>query len=386
MALLLFGAAIQANAQTGGLVNWHFEDPIDSSTNPSTNPNSVSAGITAAITTGPGITNVSVTSPGSDGANPCISNTALSGSCFALSADGFSTPAFDPNRYFEFRVTLDTAQAAYRGCSIRPTSFVSGGYRVDGGDFGSYEVRTSTDNFATRAGAVGGVMASFSGISRMQSPQFGIPGQISFAVRVYFWGTTNSVRIDRVRIAGTINCPMPVEFASFEGKAVGNRVQLNWATSLERNADRFEIQRSQDAAEFGSIGQVKATGESTQKQVYGFTDEQALSGINYYRLRQVDKDGSVQFSKIIAVTTRPEALAIAVLGNPTEGGRIRLQLFNLEAANLRLTDMQGRPVAFRLTETESTKGLVTLEPANPLSTGMYLVGAANVPAVKIVVR
>ena len=177
---------------------------------------------------------------------------------------------------------------------------------------------------------------------------------------------------------------MPVEFTSFEGKAAGNRVQLSWATSLERNADRFEIQRSQNVAEFGTIGQVKAAGDATQKQAYGFTDEQALTGINYYRLRQVDRDGRVQFSKIIALTTRPEAPAIAVLGNPTEGSRIKLQLFNLEASQLRLTDVQGRSVGFRVLE--SAGGVVTLEPTGTFSSGIYLVGAAKVPAVRTVVR
>ncbi len=392
LALLLLGAAIQANAQ---LARWDFEDPAFSSMNPSTAPTSVSANITASNFTTAGVS-ATVASPGYDGSANCGGNNSpYPAPCFSYQALGWTeasvSSAVDLGKYHEFSIAVQP------GCTFRLTGLLMG-VRFNGR--ASVQVRTSYDNFAAPWGGVGtnatgGSWNAFSRNTGSGPPASTVAAPINLTnltIRLYFYNVVTFPNvpprsyIDIVRLLGTISCPMPVEFVSFEGKAVGTKVQLNWATSLERNADRFEIQRSQDAAEFGSIGQVKATGESTQKQAYGFTDEQALTGINYYRLRQVDKDGSVQFSKIIAVTTRPEASAIAVLGNPADGGRIRLQLFNLDAANLRLTDMQGRPVAFRLTETESTKGLVTLEPASPLSTGMYLVGAANVPAVKIVVR
>lgn len=388
LATLLFGGYTQADAQ---LARWDFEDPAFSSMNPSTAPTSVSAGIIASNFTTAGVS-ASVASPGGDGSASCgtYPGSPYPAPCFSYQATGWplasTSSAVDLGKYHEFSI------AAQPGCTFRLNGMQMA---VRFNNSASIQVRTSYDNFAAPWGSIptNATQGNWNGFTRNSGsgPPAGISGQTNLTLRIYFYNVvpdsftpTPLSYIDIVRLIGTISCPMPVEFTSFEGKAVGNKVQLNWATSWERNADRFEVQRSQDASEFGSIGQVKAAGDATQKQSYGFTDEQALTGINYYRLRQVDRDGSVQFSKIIAVTTRPEAPAIAVLGNPTEGGRINLQLFNLEASQLRLTDMQGRSVGFRVLE--SVGGVVMLEPASPLSTGMYLVGAAKVPAVKIVVR
>ena len=379
---LLFCVTTQVNAQF--LVSYEFENPPG--TNPSTAPTSVSAGITVTNMIGTGVTNVAATNPGNVGGNSSPTG-------YALQAGGWPTGnALDPSKYLEFTITANP------GCTFAVTELQIGGQRVDdSSDPGFFEIRSSYDMFATslNRGALGPVTtidgtftsSIYTAMGNTTPPSpFTATGQTSLTFRGYYYGTASLTRTDMVRAIGQVTCPvgMPVEFASFEGKAAGNRVQLSWATSLERNADHFEVQRSQNAAEFVGIGQVKAAGDATQKQAYGFTDEQALTGVNYYRLRQVDRDGSVQFSKIIAVTTRPEAAAIAVLGNPTEGSRIRLQLFNLNASQLRLTDMQGRSMAFRITE--SAGGVVTLEPTGILSSGIYLVGAAKVPAIKVVVR
>ena len=393
ISFLLYGSlcTMQANAQ-GRLSYWDFEAP------PSAAPTSVSAGIIGVNATAAGVTNVTVTSPGTNGSSAQNAFNALSATGWPTRPMS-GTASLDPGKYYEFSITAEP------GCTFTPSSFQIN-YRslgVSGANPGYHQVRSSFDGFTTSLNTLqsnglfnsvtpirnGGYMAatfSSSGNTTPPSP-FGVPAQTSLSFRVYFYNNPDSTRksdIDRVAISGRVACPMPVEFVSFEGKAVGTKVQLNWATSLERNADRFEVERSQNATEFGSIGQVRATGESTQKQAYGFTDEQAQSGVNYYRLRQVDRDGSVQFSRIIAVTMRPEAPAIRVLGNPTEASRIKLQLFNLDASQLRLTDMQGRSVGFRVLE--SAAGVVTLEATGSFTSGTYLVGAAKVPAIKVVVR
>ncbi|GAB2593457.1 hypothetical protein [Spirosoma areae] len=395
IATFLLGAGIQANAQPI-VARWDFENPASSGMNPSTAVTTSATGIIASNVIAVGVVNAGVTNPGSNGSGPDYTN-------YGFSANGWPTqPAMgtgslDPGKYYEYTIT------AQPGCTINVAAFQIN-YRGDNdqpgeNSSGFYEVRSSYDMYATslNRGAFGPVTSfdgNFNGgtfTATTNPTQLGTTMmpliETTRSFRVYYYNlpsATSVVRMDIVRIGAYISCPMPVEFTSFEGKASVNRVQLSWATSWERNADRFEVERSQNATEFGAIGQVRAAGDATAKQAYGFTDEQALTGVNYYRLRQVDRDGSVQYSKIIAVTTRPEAPAIAVLGNPTEGGRINLQLFNLEAAKLQITDMQGRSVAFRMTE--SAGGLVTLEPASPLSSGMYLVGAAKVPAIKIVVQ
>lgn len=178
-------------------------------------------------------------------------------------------------------------------------------------------------------------------------------------------------------------CPLPVNFISFEGKAGGRKIELTWKTASERNAGTFIIERSRNSTEFAQIGKSTAMGESNQKQTYSFTDHAPLNGPNYYRLQQIDQDGTRQFTRIIAINYNPELPAITVLGNPVQAGVINLQLYNLNSASLRLTDIQGKRIPFKTKD--QTNGQVSLHTSTPLRTGIYLLGADHVPSFKIIV-
>lgn len=95
--------------------------------------------------------------------------------------------------------------------------------------------------------------------------------------------------------------PLPVELTRFTASAQGNGVNLSWATAQEKNNDRFDVQRSADGSEFATIGTVKGQGNSTSAHEYAFADGRPLAGLSYYRLRQVDQDGTSTFSPVAAV-------------------------------------------------------------------------------------
>ncbi len=118
---------------------------------------------------------------------------------------------------------------------------------------------------------------------------------------------------------------LPVELASFTGKAVKQAVQLDWITASESNNDYFDIQRSGEELMFQTIGRIDGEGTTLRPQTYRFIDDQPLDGVNYYRLRQVDFDGTEHFSNVIAVDIeRPiEGLEIKLFPNPVSD---RLQL------------------------------------------------------------
>lgn len=95
---------------------------------------------------------------------------------------------------------------------------------------------------------------------------------------------------------------MPVELTRFEGqwlKGQGNL--LSWSTAWERDNDRFEIQSSRDAKSFESIGRLTGKGTTAATQTYTFVDAQPLADLTYYRLKQVDTDGQLSYSKIISI-------------------------------------------------------------------------------------
>jgi len=97
--------------------------------------------------------------------------------------------------------------------------------------------------------------------------------------------------------------PLPVELTSFTAKATSNGVLLKWSTASEINNHGFEIERSEDGVEFITAAFVEGSGTSTESREYVYTDEVEYKGgeILYYRLKQVDFDGSIEYSDIVEV-------------------------------------------------------------------------------------
>lgn len=93
---------------------------------------------------------------------------------------------------------------------------------------------------------------------------------------------------------------LPVELLFFRVAPVGETAVLNWATASEINAEQFEVEHSTNGISFLKIGAVQAAGFSTVERRYNFLHEQPAPGVNYYRLRQVDFDGSFEYSEIRA--------------------------------------------------------------------------------------
>jgi len=92
---------------------------------------------------------------------------------------------------------------------------------------------------------------------------------------------------------------LPVSWLSFTAeKATGETVLLKWSTSREINNSFYSIERSTDGVHFTSIGQVPAGKASAATQQYRFTDVTPASGENYYRIKQVDKDGVFDYSSV----------------------------------------------------------------------------------------
>lgn len=92
---------------------------------------------------------------------------------------------------------------------------------------------------------------------------------------------------------------LPVDWLSFYGKRMQDKIALEWQTENEVNASHFEVERSRNGIEFSSLGKVGALGR--QQNSYRFDDVQPFKGLNFYRLKQLDKDGRFKYSVIVKV-------------------------------------------------------------------------------------
>ena len=95
---------------------------------------------------------------------------------------------------------------------------------------------------------------------------------------------------------------LPVTYSNFTARFTeANQVVVSWATSTEQNNAYFGVERSNDAITFAELGRVMGKGTTTGRQTYAFTDETPGAGWNYYRLKQVDTDGTTAYSRPVAV-------------------------------------------------------------------------------------
>jgi len=164
---------------------------------------------------------------------------------------------------------------------------------------------------------------------------------------------------------------VPVQLMYFRGKAEADRVRLSWATALEINSSHFNVERSTDLKEFATIGKISSAGDSRQQINYSFLDEAPLPGVNYYRLKQIDKDGTSDYSKIIAVSPQTDASQFVIYPNPSDGGSVRLQFDNLELDRLRLVTMLGQEISFDIQAASNNS--LTIRPHKVLENGLYFV-------------
>ncbi len=117
--------------------------------------------------------------------------------------------------------------------------------------------------------------------------------------------------LTRMTLGSTIK-PLPVELLSFTATKRGNNAELKWTTATEQNNQGFEVQVSVDGKNYERLGFVESrVGSSAMKQDYSFTDARSSkNGVQYYRLKQVDFDGTskiygpktVNFGDIVAAS------------------------------------------------------------------------------------
>jgi hypothetical protein len=176
--------------------------------------------------------------------------------------------------------------------------------------------------------------------------------------------TTTATRFDRLvplQAVATLVAPLPVVLVRFEAQRTGpTTAALTWATASETGNLGFRVEKSGDGVTFVPLGTVAGAGNSTAARTYTFTDAQA-TGLSYYRLAQLDQDGTIHYSPTQAVSGIVTSLAL--VPNPAHGP---VQVVGLQpGATLEVVDALGRVVRPAAT---------TLE-VEGLSPGVYVVRA-----------
>ena len=138
---------------------------------------------------------------------------------------------------------------------------------------------------------------------------------------------------DSVFVSVTPCTTLPLELLEFTAQKEGSTALLKWITAQEKGVSHFAVERSLNGVDFEPIGSVKATNTPETHQ-YSFVDELPYNGVNYYRLRMEDYDGSYEYSQVRMVEFNLSESNIRVYPNPVNQGQ---EIF-IDMAGLGITD------------------------------------------------
>ncbi|NNL22101.1 MAG: T9SS type A sorting domain-containing protein [Ignavibacteriaceae bacterium] len=172
----------------------------------------------------------------------------------------------------------------------------------------------------------------------------------------------------------TENNGIPVELISFSGYAEFNKVILNWTTATELNNSGFEIERKYDSENWLKIGFVPGYGTTTEKQYYHFNDQPDRRGKYFYRLKQIDYDGTFKYSDEIFIEYSPKFTFNLEQNYPNPfnpSTTIKCQIPESNFVTLKVFDVLGNEI-FTLLDEEKIAGSYEVEfVVSNYPSGMY---------------
>jgi hypothetical protein len=180
----------------------------------------------------------------------------------------------------------------------------------------------------------------------------------------------------------TGNNPLPITLLAFDAHEVDQDVMIEWKTASEKNNAGFIIERSADGQSFYKIDELETkalNGNSSTVLDYKIMDENPLEGWNYYRLKQVDQDGSVKAYHIDVVQIE-ESEKESIVSNPVGVGEIYPNPYHAEGLHipvnkdldriqLEVFDMTGRSLLTKEVKVQDSDVKLDME----LPVGLYII-------------
>ncbi len=174
---------------------------------------------------------------------------------------------------------------------------------------------------------------------------------------------------------------LPIELAQFKANTQENNVKIAWKTSSERQNAFFEIQRAWDAEHFETIGRQEGAANENQENSYSFFDKNVFTytkkTIAYYRLAQTDNDGTITYSRILAVRLTEDT------ATPWQVAHFTPSSFTLTANNeeekiqIRLLDVTGKILATQSTSLLEGENTINFDAILENTNGLYLIEVTN---------
>jgi GH35 family endo-1,4-beta-xylanase len=167
---------------------------------------------------------------------------------------------------------------------------------------------------------------------------------------------------------GLVGSPLPIDLISFAAHQIDEQIALNWKTANEKSFSHFEVQKGLNNKEFSSFDKIGGQSKSN----YSAIDFNPENGLNYYRLKMVDLDGTTKYSKIISQEFNKNNAFLTVI-NPAENGEIKINT-NLINPEFNLFNSAGQKLDFKKIESSLSQfSILPLE----VKSGIYFLTVKN---------
>jgi hypothetical protein len=167
--------------------------------------------------------------------------------------------------------------------------------------------------------------------------------------------------------------PLPVELLTLKAVAQDKQINVEWTTATENNSDYFMVERSRDAKNFTAIGKVTAAGMSKSIRSYRFEDKRPYSGVNYYRLKQVDKDGASKLTELVSAEINNIGIGgkFEIYPNPSDGKYLTIQFPYQGEMMVSIYNAVGAEVETQKIMADGR--IAVLQPRTSLASGIYVI-------------
>lgn len=176
------------------------------------------------------------------------------------------------------------------------------------------------------------------------------------------------------------NSPLPITLTDLKATREAGDVILTWKTLAEINNKSFAIQRSGDGQQYETIGQVAGAGNSTLERSYRFTDNEPPDGQTYYRIRQIDNNGSSQYFPAVLVDEVVLEDNFEVFPNPAGSSDLRIRVRSELDFTVSVVNVAGKQVYAAQVPGQSR--LTELTVSAELESGIYLIYVVSEQSVK----
>jgi hypothetical protein len=227
----------------------------------------------------------------------------------------------------------------------------------------SYTERTGSDNPISNVSTSGRTTPRFADLDADDDPDL-VLGTSDGTVDVYQFGTTDT---------------LPVELAEFSVQRDGKAALLTWTTASERNNAGFEVQRligeeGTGAGAYEKVGFVEGSGTTDQSQSYRFRTGALPAGTHRFRLKQVDTDGSADYTETrrVEITIESTHRLMAPTPHPVrESSQFSLTVEESQQVRIGVFDVMGRQVRTIYQGTFDAQDRRNFDLGEGLSSGTY---------------